>query len=121
MGIFKDLTKEPRNWTQDELGAMWWVVTLQATVDGSADKEEGQALGEILASLPGEKPENIEDWCNKMLSEVEPEVHLNNLSNMHSDKKKILLATMLLVAEADGVIDEKETEFIAKVFSVLEA
>ena len=110
MGLFGNLFKEQVKWNENELKALLAVLTCQAGIDGNVDDDEAKIIDSCMANLPGFKPS---DWKEFTVSatKISSEIHLKTLRNMHSDKRKILVATVALVGVADGHMDHQEGEF----------
>tara|TARA_B110000211_G_C13762265_1_gene413720 strand:+ start:53 stop:421 length:369 start_codon:yes stop_codon:yes gene_type:complete len=118
MGLFGNLFKEKVNWNENELKALLAVLLAQAGIDGNLDDDEKNFIGVCMDNIPGFKSDN---WTEFTVSstKISPEIHFETLRNMHSDKKKVLLATVALIAGVDGDFDDKEAEFFANLAGML--
>jgi len=106
------------NWNENELKALLSVLTFQAAQDGNIDDDEKAIIAACMDNLPGFKPD---DWKEFTVSstKISAESHLETLRNMHSQKRKLLVATVGLIGAADGNFDDKEIEFFNNLGSMM--
>ena len=107
MGFFADLFKDKTNWSYSELQALWATTYGMAGIDGDVHEKEEDLITNYMNNLP---KDNITDWktfCETAVK-IKPETHFATLRGMHSDKKKLALACLYLIADADGKLDPKE-------------
>ncbi|MEE2699795.1 MAG: TerB family tellurite resistance protein [Bacteroidota bacterium] len=110
MGL-SDLFKEKHNWNLDELKAINALMSAQAQIDGNMDQNEIDLMFNVVSRLPGEKPSDWKEFCQSSMS-TRPEDHFKVLKNMHTHKRKVLIASLALLAEADDNVDEDEIKFL---------
>ena len=118
MENLSDLFKEKIKWTENELSALLYILTYQAKIDGNIDEEEIKLIWNVIDALPGEKPANWDVFTKKTEKESSEE-HLNTLKSMHSKKRKLVIATLYNLADADGNVDEKEKEVLLNIATIL--
>jgi tellurite resistance protein len=118
-----DIFKEKIKWTEDELSSLLSILTYQAAIDGKIDEEEKRTIENAILNLPGTKPLN---WNILMEKSIELSTtsegniaSINTLKKMHSNKRKLVIATLYNLADADGNVDEKEKEVFINIAKIL--
>ena len=118
MGFFADLFKDKTNWSLSELQALWATTSGMAGIDGEVHDKENELITNYMNNLP--KASTI-DWENFCESAIKTDLngHLNTLKGMHKEKKKLALACLMMVADADGKLDPKELVAIENLKRIL--
>ena len=119
MGFFTDLFKEKTNWSYSELQALWATTYGMAGIDGDVHEKEEELITNYMNNLP---KDNITDWktfCDSALK-ISIHTHFDTLKAMHSDKKKLALACLYLIADADGKLDPKEQQALTNLQTILD-
>ena len=117
MGLFGDLFKAS-DWSITELQAIFATMTAMGLMDGELDQEEKIIAGEMLVRLPGAEVDNWEDFGKQALK-MPPEETFDILRNMRSNKRKVAVAMLYGVAQADGNVDNEELKFFMNVAKAL--
>lgn len=113
-----DLFKEKTTWNLAELKAIHALMTSQAAVDGEVDKNEIELMGQVIVSLPGEKPSDWEGFMDSAIN-IDAEEHFKVLKKMHTNKKKILVGSLGVLAAIDGNMDDDELNFLIGTAGIL--
>ena len=113
MGLFGDIFKAKTNWKLTELQAVLMNMTAMGLTDGELDQDEINIIAALLPKLRG-SAEAISNWETFIAGaeKMTPQEAFNILSEMHTDKKKIVVGLLWGVAQADGNVDDLEAEYI---------
>jgi uncharacterized tellurite resistance protein B-like protein len=118
-----DIFKEKLKWTEDELSSLLSILTYQASIDGKIDEEEKRTIENAIFNLPGTKPLNWNILVEKSIelgtTSAGTIASINTLKKMHSNKRKLVIASLYNVADADGNVDEKEKEVFINIAKIL--
>ena len=113
MGLFGDIFKAKTNWKLIELQAVLMNMTAMGLIDGELDQDEINIIAALLPKLRG-SAEAISNWETFMAGaeKMTPQEAFNILSEMHTNKKEIVVGLLWGVAQADGNVDDLEAEYI---------
>ena len=113
MGLFGDIFKAKTNWKLTELQAVLMNMTAMGLIDGELDQDEINIIAALLPKLRGYAEANS-NWETFIAGaeKMTPQEAFNILSEMHTDKKKIVVGLLWGVAQADGNVDDLEAEYI---------
>lgn len=107
-----DLFKDSVNWSEQELVALCKIMSIQSLVDGELSVEEAQVLGVILAEIPKKSGLTNVESVLKRAADMNADLALSVLQQMHSKKKKAVIAFLALLGVADGDLDINEQRFV---------
>jgi len=119
MGFFADLFKDKTNWSLSELQALWATTSGMAAVDGDVHEKENELITNYMNNLPKASTINWKTFVDGAMK-VDLEGHLSTLKGMHKEKKKLALACLYLIADADGKLDPKEQVALNNLQSILD-
>jgi len=117
MGLFGDLFKAS-DWSITELQAIFNAMTAMGAIDGKLDEDEKIIAGEMLTKLPGSKSINLEEFGEGALK-MTPQETFSTLKGMSSNKRKVAVAMLYVIAKVDGNVDDKEAQFFLNVARIL--
>jgi tellurite resistance protein len=117
MGLFGDLFKAS-DWSITELQAIFQAMTAMGAMDGKLDEDEKIIAGEMLTKLPGSKSINLEEFGEGALK-MTPQETFSTLKGMSSNKRKVAVAMLYVIAKVDGNVDDKEAQFFLNVARIL--
>ena len=117
MGLFGDLFKAS-DWSITELQAIFQTMTAMGAMDGKLDEDEKIIAGEMLTKLPGSKSINLEEFGEGALK-MTPQETFSTLKGMSSNKRKVAVAMLYVIAKVDGNVDDKEAQFFLNVARIL--
>lgn len=119
MGFFADLFKDKTNWNLSELQALWATTSGMAAIDGDVHEKENELITNYMNNLPKASVIDWDTFCEGAMK-VDVHAHLDTLKVMHKEKKKLALACLMLVADADGKLDPKELMAIENLKKILQ-
>ena len=119
MGFFTDLFKEKTKWSYDELQALWVCTKGMAAIDGEMHEKENELITNYMNNLPKDSITDWDTFCESAMK-IDVQTHFQTLKSMHKDKKRLALACIIMVADADGKIDDKEMLTINNLKSILQ-
>ena len=119
MGFFADLFKDKTNWSLSELQALWAATSGMAGIDGDVHEKENELIENYMNNLPKASVIDWNTFCEGAMK-VDIHGHLDTLKGMHKEKKKLALACLMLVADADGKLDPKELMAIENLKKILQ-
>ena len=117
MGLFGDLFKAS-DCSITELQAIFQAMTAMGAMDGKLDEDEKIIAGEMLTKLPGSKSINLEEFGEGALK-MTPQETFSTLKGMSSNKRKVAVAMLYVIAKVDGNVDDKEAQFFLNVARIL--
>ena len=117
MGLFGDLFKAS-DWSITELQAIFQAMTAMGAMDGKLDEDEKIIAGEMLTKLRGSKSINLEEFGEGALK-MTPQETFSTLKGMSSNKRKVAVAMLYVIAKVDGNVDDKEAQFFLNVARIL--
>ena len=102
---FLDLFKSDTDWTRDEVTSLTSMMIAQSYLDNEQTDDERDL---ILTAITGFCPEaNVEDIIKDSAS-LTPEYCIKCLVNMHTTKRKIVIAILMAIGMVDGDFDDDE-------------
>ena len=79
---------------------------------------ESSSKKKNLINLPGEKPSDWKEFMEDAIN-IDAADHFNVLKKMHTNKKKILVGSLGVLAAVDGNMDDDELAFLIGTAGIL--